>query len=98
MKQIIGTILNQAYFICPSCTTPHQLFGSPDAFRSVASTLGVPILGELPLVTSVSTGGDRGVPYALTAASEQLDNDGSGGAVWRSVMGDTARKVWEYIT
>ncbi|KAF8559471.1 P-loop containing nucleoside triphosphate hydrolase protein [Imleria badia] len=94
---ITGTILNQAYFICPSCTTPHELFGSPDAFRSIASTLGVPVLGELPLVKGVSMGGDGGVPYALTASSQQLEADGSGGAVWRSVMEDTAQKVWESI-
>ena len=45
----------------------------------------------------VSTGGDAGVPYALTASSRQLEVDGSGGAVWRSVMEDTAEKVWESI-
>lgn len=45
----------------------------------------------------VSTGGDRGVPYVLTASSEQLEADGSGGAVWRSVMEDVAEKVWESI-
>lgn len=45
----------------------------------------------------VSTGGDRGVPYALTANSEQLEADGSGGTVWRRVMEDTAGKVWESI-
>lgn len=96
-NQITGTILNQAYFICPSCTIPHELFGSPDSFRSIAATLGVPILGELPLVKGVSTGGDRGVPYALTANSQQLEVDGSGGAVWRSMMEDAAGKVWESI-
>ncbi|KAH0828609.1 P-loop containing nucleoside triphosphate hydrolase protein [Lanmaoa asiatica] len=94
---ITGTILNQAYFICPSCTTPHQLFGSPDAFRSIASSLGVPILGELPLVKGVSTGGDRGVPYSLTASSQQTEGDGSGGGVWKSVMEDIAGSVWDSI-
>jgi len=94
---ITGTILNQAYFICPSCTTPHYLFGSPEAFRSTASTLGVPVLGELPLVKSVSTGGDKGIPYALTATSQQLEADSSGGEVWRNVMEDAAGKVWESI-
>ncbi|KAF8841471.1 P-loop containing nucleoside triphosphate hydrolase protein [Paxillus ammoniavirescens] len=94
---ITGTILNQAYFICSSCTTPHQLFGSPDAFRSIASTLGVPVLGELPLVKGVSIGGDSGIPYSLTANSQQTEMDGVGGAVWRNVMETAANRVWESL-
>ncbi|KAF9219302.1 P-loop containing nucleoside triphosphate hydrolase protein [Gyrodon lividus] len=94
---ITGTILNQAYFVCPSCTTPHQLFGSPDNFRSVTSTLDVPVLGELPLVRGVSIGGDSGIPYALTASSQQTETDGAGGAVWRNVMENAAKRVWESL-
>lgn len=45
----------------------------------------------------VSTGGDSGVPYVLTPSSEQLEANGSGGGVWRSVMEKTAEKVWESI-
>ncbi|KIJ60724.1 hypothetical protein HYDPIDRAFT_138651 [Hydnomerulius pinastri MD-312] len=94
---ITGTILNQAYFVCPSCTSPHQLFGSPDNFHSVASKLSVPILGELPLVKGVSVGGDSGIPYALTASSALSEADGAGGAVWRNVMEDAGKRVCESL-
>lgn len=91
--QITGTILNQSYFVCPSCTTPHHLFGSPTAFLTVAATLDVPVLGELPLVKGVSVGGDSGIPYVLTASKEQIQEDGAGGMAWRSAMEEIAGKV-----
>lgn len=90
---ITGTILNQSYFVCPSCTTPHHLFGSPTAFLTVAATLDVPVLGELPLVKGVSVGGDSGIPYVLTASKEQIQEDGAGGMAWRSAMEEIAGKV-----
>ena len=95
--KITGTVLNQSYFICPSCTTPHHLFGSPTAFRNVASSLDVPILGELPLVKGVSVGGDSGVPYVLTSSKEQAEEDGAGGTVWRNAMQEIAGTVWRTL-
>ncbi|KAH7890375.1 P-loop containing nucleoside triphosphate hydrolase protein [Phlebopus sp. FC_14] len=94
---ITGIMLNQSYFVCPSCTTPHQLFGSPDAFRKIASTLRVDILGELPVVKGVSVGSDKGIPYALTSSTEQTETDGAGGALWRNVMKDAAARVWSSL-
>ncbi|KAG9311323.1 P-loop containing nucleoside triphosphate hydrolase protein [Chiua virens] len=94
---ITGTVLNQAYFVCPSCMAPHELFGSSDAFCLISSSLGVPTLGELPLVKGVSISGDKGIPYLLTASSLQLKADASGGVVWRGVMEEIASKVWESI-
>ncbi|KIM56549.1 hypothetical protein SCLCIDRAFT_17148 [Scleroderma citrinum Foug A] len=94
---ITGTILNQSYFVCPSCATPHYLFGSPAAFRSIAASLDVPVLGELPLVKGVSVGGDNGVPYVLTSSKEQAEEDSAGGAVWRNVMQEIAGTVWHAL-
>jgi len=91
---IVGLLLNQSHFICPSCSTPHQLFGSSDSFRTTASRLDVNILGELPLVPGVSTGGDRGVPYALTKAD---NNAGGGREEWLGVMEDVAASVWRSL-
>ncbi|KAI6026530.1 hypothetical protein PISMIDRAFT_284698 [Pisolithus microcarpus 441] len=94
---VTGTVLNQSYFVCPSCVTPHYVFGSPTAFRTIATSLNVPVLGELPLVKGVSTGGDGGVPYILTASKEQADEDSAGGAVWRNVMQEMAGDVWRAL-
>ncbi|KZT00335.1 P-loop containing nucleoside triphosphate hydrolase protein [Laetiporus sulphureus 93-53] len=87
---ITGLVLNQSHFTCPSCHTPHMLFGPPESFRATAERLGTPILGELPLVPEVSTGGDHGVPLVLAGNSD----GGDGARKWREVMDDVAKKVW----
>lgn len=92
---ITGTLLNQSYFLCPTCSTPHHLFGSPEAFRSTAALLGVDVLGELPLVQGVSSGGDHGVPYALVV--DETNKDGVGGLEWKKTMDSVAGKVWNLL-
>ncbi|KAF5366237.1 hypothetical protein D9758_005767 [Tetrapyrgos nigripes] len=91
---LTGLILNQSYFLCPSCTTPHHLFGAPDLFRRTAKSLDIPILAELPLVPGVSEGGDGGAPYALTSKAKE---GGRGGEEWRSGMKDAAQRVLDSI-
>ncbi|EGN97157.1 hypothetical protein SERLA73DRAFT_183790 [Serpula lacrymans var. lacrymans S7.3] len=91
---ITGLLLNQSHFLCPSCSTPHYLFGSPDSFRATAKRLEVDILGELPLVRGVSTGGDSGIPYSLVSSRKAESEDAEGGEEWRRVMDDTAARVW----
>ncbi|KAI0361845.1 P-loop containing nucleoside triphosphate hydrolase protein [Trametes cingulata] len=90
---IAGLVLNESHFICPSCTTPHELFGSPAAFRATAARFGVEVLGELPLVPGVSQGGDRGVPYALSSTS----TSDPGGKEWKETMAGVASKVWQFL-
>ncbi|KAI0670105.1 P-loop containing nucleoside triphosphate hydrolase protein [Trametes maxima] len=92
---ITGLLLNESHFICPSCTTPHELFGPPAAFRATAARFGVDVLGELPLVPGVSKGGDRGVPYALYSASETTD---PGGKEWKETLAGVAGKVWQFLS
>lgn len=89
---ITGLILNQSYYLCPTCVSPEPqyLFGKPDAFRSVAQRLGVPVLGELPLVQGVSASADEGWPYVLAAKG---DHDGPGGADWRAAMKRIAEQL-----
>jgi len=93
---ITGVLLNQSHFICPSCDTNHQLFGSPDAFRNTASLLDIEVLGELPLVPGVSSGGDEGVPYALLA-DERRRHDGLAGSQWMETMAAVAAKIWKSL-
>jgi len=93
---IIGLLLNQSHFTCPSCSTPHHLFGSPDSFRATASRLGVDVLGELPLVPGVSEGGDKGAPYALLSGGKAGSADG--GDEWKEVMKGVAGRVWRFLS
>jgi len=95
---ITGILLNQSYFLCPTCTTPHHLFGSPAAFRATAASLGVGVLGELPLVQGVSSGGDQGVPYALVVDDKMNAKDGAGGVEWKTTMESVASKVWTSLS
>lgn len=61
----------------------------------VASQLGVDVLAELPLVSDVSEGSDRGIPYMLTSSSSSpVDALGLGGREWREGMANVAEKVW----
>jgi len=95
---ITGILLNQSYFICPTCTLPHNLFGSPEAFRGTAAQLKLSVLGELPLVQGVSSGGDQGVPYALVV-NEKMDTlDGAGGTEWKSTLESVASRVWSLLS
>ncbi|KAH9036623.1 P-loop containing nucleoside triphosphate hydrolase protein [Lactarius pseudohatsudake] len=89
----IGLVLNQSYFLCPSCNTPHRLFGSSDA----AKGLGVELLGELPLTPGVSTGGDAGLPYALLTSRSGSESDGLAGHQWHEAMTGVAERVWEAL-
>ncbi|TFK32313.1 P-loop containing nucleoside triphosphate hydrolase protein, partial [Crucibulum laeve] len=87
---ITGLVLNQSYYLCPTCITPspQYLFGKSDAFYATAERLSVPVLGELPLVAGVSTSADGGWPYVLGASK-----DGDGERQWKETMGKIAESV-----
>ncbi|CCM05131.1 uncharacterized protein FIBRA_07339 [Fibroporia radiculosa] len=91
---IAGLLLNQAYFLCPSCSTPHNLFGSPDSFHAIAKRLDIDVLGELPVVSAVSASGDHGVPYVL--GSDGTNASGDSGRVWKDVMSGVAHNVRQF--
>ena len=95
--QIVGLLLNESHFICSSCSTPHELFGSPTSFRATAQRYGVDILGELPLVPGVSRGGDHGVPYALYSPDNNNGVIDSGGKEWKDTMANLASTVWQFL-
>jgi len=62
---VLGVIENMAYF------TPEELPGNKyylfgkDGGKELAKTFGVPFLGEIPIVQSISSSGDNGSPIAL---------------------------------
>jgi ATP-binding protein involved in chromosome partitioning len=57
----LGVIENMSYFLCPSCSSRHEIFSSGGG-EAAAKRLGVPFLGTLPLVTAVREAGDFGMP------------------------------------
>ena len=101
LVQITGIVLNQSFFLCPSCTKEHYIYGSPEKFRETAERMGVPMLAEFPVLGGMSWGGDRGVPYALLGESI-LSKEGDGsqqeaGGRWKEAMSDVASRVWQDI-
>lgn len=65
---IAGVIENMSHFICPHCGTRTAVFGEGGG-RRLAAKLGVPFLGEVPLVPEVQKGGDTGRPVVLEEGS-----------------------------
>jgi ATP-binding protein involved in chromosome partitioning len=63
---VFGIIENMSYFVCPNCTSRHEIFGYGGA-REAAEEIGLDFLGEIPLDTRVRTGGDEGIPVVVAA-------------------------------
>lgn len=64
---ILGLIENMAWFT-PAELPDHKyyIFGR-DGGKALAEELGIPLLGQIPLVQSIREGGDEGTPIALQA-------------------------------
>ena len=65
--RVAGVIENMSDFTCDHGTT-YALFGSGGG-RRLATELGVPLLGSVPLHPSIATGGDAGSPVTMDATS-----------------------------
>jgi ATP-binding protein involved in chromosome partitioning len=78
----LGLIENMSHFVCPTCRHETDIFGKGGG-EALASELGVPFLGRIPLYEPIRRGGDTGVPIivgeptsaaadAFRAAAERL--------------------------
>jgi ATP-binding protein involved in chromosome partitioning len=63
---VLGIIENMSGFVCPNCDERHEIFGSGGG-RTLAESMDVAFLGDIPLDTAVRTAGDTGVPTVLSA-------------------------------
>ena len=80
----IGVIENMSYFLCPHCGERTDIFGEGGG-QEAADTLGVPMLGQVPLVTTLREGGDTGSPIVVT------DPDSPAARVLREAAREIAR-------
>jgi ATP-binding protein involved in chromosome partitioning len=80
--RVIGVIENMSYFLCPHCGERTSIFGEGGG-QEAAETLGVPLLGQIPLMPEVRSGGDTGVPIVAS------DPDSPAGQALR----DTAHRL-----
>src|ERR671937_176448 len=58
--KVVGVIENMSYFVCSHCGERTAIFGEGGG-QEAARTLGVPLLGQIPLMPELREGGDRGV-------------------------------------
>ena len=75
---IAGVVENMSYFSCPNCGHDSHVFGHGGA-RDEAARLGVPFLGELPLLAEVRSAGDSGTPIMAS------DPDSTAGRAFRAL-------------
>ncbi|WVF68592.1 hypothetical protein IAT40_003361 [Kwoniella sp. CBS 6097] len=87
---MVGLLLNMSHFTCDSCTKPHELFGSSAKFESAATDLNLEVLGKIPLVPTISDGGDAGRPVMVQSSAE--------GEEVRQSMRSVGEKVWEWLS
>ena len=61
---ILGVIENMSYFMAPNGDR-HELFGSGGG-QELAESLGIPLIGQVPLDPAVGSGGDTGLPVVVS--------------------------------
>ncbi|HCO54733.1 Mrp/NBP35 family ATP-binding protein [Pelagibacterium nitratireducens] len=58
---VLGIVENMSYFIAPDTGNRYDIFGHGGA-KAAAGDMGIPFLGEIPLVMSIREGADAGKP------------------------------------
>jgi ATP-binding protein involved in chromosome partitioning len=61
----IGIVENMSYFVCPNCSHEADIFGHGGG-EQMASELGVPFVGRIPIYQPIREGGDSGVPLMIS--------------------------------
>eukprot|EP01135_Chromosphaera_perkinsii_P007813 Nk52_evm5s1020 gene=Nk52_evmTU5s1020 len=62
---LLGIVQNMSYFMCENCEHKHYLFGQ-DGAREVAEELGVPVIGDIPLLGQIRERSDTGRPVTVS--------------------------------
>ena len=65
---VMGIVENMSFYVCSHCGHREDIFDSGGGGRT-ATELGVPLLGEIPISTSIRVGGDRGKPIVVADES-----------------------------
>ena len=84
---VLGLVENMSVFCCPNCGHRTELFGHGGARREAAA-LGIPFLGEIPLLLDIRTTGDAGTPICAAAPESPA----------AQAFAAVARAVWEAVS
>jgi len=83
---VLGVVENMSYYICSHCGSREDIFDNGGG-KKAADQLGVPFLGEVPLVTNIRVSGDRGTPIVADPAAPVQS------AILRSIARNVAAQV-----
>lgn len=61
---VLGLVENMSYFVCDGCGKEHDIFSRGGGSRAAAK-LGLPFLGEIPILSSIRQACDEGVPTVV---------------------------------
>ncbi|KAF4102342.1 hypothetical protein G5714_017142 [Onychostoma macrolepis] len=62
---VLGLVQNMSVFQCPKCNHQTHIFGS-DGAKELAQTLGVELLGDIPLHLNIRETSDKGQPVVVS--------------------------------
>ena len=83
---ILGFVENMAYFTPAELPdNKYYIFGK-DGCKNLSHQMGIPFLGEIPLVQSISESGDAGEPVALNEKSPE-------GIAFAKIAGEMAKQL-----
>lgn len=68
---VIGLVENMSRFECTGCGESHDIFDRGGGQRA-AATMGVPFIGEIPIVKEVRSAGDAGMPIVARAPDSSV--------------------------
>ncbi|NOQ22216.1 MAG: P-loop NTPase [Candidatus Aegiribacteria sp.] len=71
---VLGVIENMSGFVCPHCGERTELFGSGGG-EEMASEMGVPFLGRIPIEPEIVSSGDSGKPFVNHNGDSQFARD-----------------------
>lgn len=82
---VLGIIENMSGFVCPNCKERIDIFTSGGGM-DLASELGIPFLGKVPLDPEIVKSGERGRPFVL-------DNEIESAKIFKDIMNDVKEAV-----
>ncbi len=88
--RVLGVVENMSYHICRKCGRRHDIFAHGGGER-LARQLGVPFLGELPIVRELREGGDYARP--LVAVRPDHPISAAFRAIAEQIIGGLERKA-----
>lgn len=72
--KVIGIIENMGEMRCPHCGEPIKIFGNSGA-QKAATDFGLDFLGSISLDQTISSSGDKGVPFIAENSKKEISDE-----------------------